>query len=80
MQFSSAAVLAFVSTALALPANVDLPVRQSLVTITDQYLFTLTLPQFTAKRNALDPSTLDWVSKSFRLDLPRSVTDLISVI
>ncbi|KAK0702955.1 phospholipase A2 [Lasiosphaeria miniovina] len=36
--------------------------RQSANTITDQYLFSITLPAFIAKRNARDPSTLDWSS------------------
>ncbi|KAK0612627.1 prokaryotic phospholipase A2-domain-containing protein [Bombardia bombarda] len=36
--------------------------QTSLSAITDQYLFSLTLPQFTAKRNAKSPSTLDWTS------------------
>ncbi len=52
-------------SALALPTTgttTDLIKRQSLVTITDNYLFSLTLPQFTTKRNARDPATLDWTT------------------
>ncbi|KAK0654732.1 phospholipase A2 [Cercophora newfieldiana] len=36
--------------------------QASLVTVTDQYLFTLTLPAFSAKRNARDPASLDWTT------------------
>jgi len=36
--------------------------RQSLEVTTDQYLFSLALPQFTAKRNARDPAKLDWTT------------------
>ena len=36
--------------------------RQSSQTITDQLLFTVTLPQFTSRRNARDPPNLDWSS------------------
>ncbi|KAH7025214.1 prokaryotic phospholipase A2-domain-containing protein [Microdochium trichocladiopsis] len=52
------------STSLALREIEDVtPVkRQSLDTITDQYLFTLTLPQFTVKHDARDPATLDWTT------------------
>lgn len=56
------------STALAILAeNVPLVERQSLEAITDQYLFVLTLAQFTAKRNARDPATLDWASNDCTL-------------
>ncbi|KAK4120589.1 hypothetical protein N657DRAFT_579241, partial [Parathielavia appendiculata] len=41
--------------------------RQSLEAITDQYLFNLTLPQFTAKRDARSPATLDWRSENCTL-------------
>jgi hypothetical protein len=34
----------------------------SLAALTDNYSFVLTLAQFTAKRNARDPPTLDWSS------------------
>lgn len=36
--------------------------RATIQEITDELLFTLTLPQFTARRNAQNPSTLDWTS------------------
>jgi hypothetical protein len=56
-------LFSLVNTALALtPGDVTLDKRQSLETITDQYLFTFTLPQFTAKHNARDPATLDWTT------------------
>jgi hypothetical protein len=41
------------------PALAD---RATVQEVTDELLFTLTLPQFTARRNAQDPSTLDWTS------------------
>lgn len=39
-----------------------LALRETIEEVTDELLFTLTLPQFTARRNAQDPSTLDWTS------------------
>ena len=67
MKFSlTAALLALVPAAFAFPATLETAAatlkRLSLTEITDQYLFSLTLPQFTAKRNARDPSTLIWDS------------------
>jgi hypothetical protein len=49
---------------LALPAEgtTTLAPRQSSVQITDQYLFSISLPTFTARRNARDPATLIWDS------------------
>ena len=38
--------------------------RQTLNAITDQYLYSITLPAFTARRNARDPATLDWDSNA----------------
>ncbi|KAK4464527.1 prokaryotic phospholipase A2-domain-containing protein [Cladorrhinum samala] len=65
MKFSVFALLPAV--ALALPTSGEtsaatVTVRQTASTITDQLLFQSTLPQFTAKRNARDPPTLDWAS------------------
>lgn len=52
-------LLSLAGSALAAP----LESRQtSLVTVTDNYLFSLTLPQFTTKRNAQDPASLDWTT------------------
>ena len=57
--------------AAAVPAfsteNTPTPKRQSLETITDMYLFSLPLPQFTAKRDARDPAALDWTSDNCTL-------------
>ncbi|KAF7561052.1 hypothetical protein G7046_g3097 [Stylonectria norvegica] len=36
--------------------------RQSVETVADELLFSITLPQFTVRRNARDPATLDWTS------------------
>lgn len=59
-------VVTVLPAALALPAtreaHVSVSARQSIETITDQLLFEDTLPEFTAHRNAKDPSTLDWTS------------------
>ena len=61
-------MVSLASTALAIPSENVPPVkRQGLEAITDQYLFVLTLPQFTAKRNARDPATLDWESNDCTL-------------
>lgn len=67
MKFN-ALVLSLIPAALALPAtsssssDASISTRQSANTITDQLLFSVTLPQFTARRNARDPATLDWTS------------------
>ncbi|KAK4183933.1 prokaryotic phospholipase A2-domain-containing protein [Podospora australis] len=56
---ASAVLLSLAGSALALPsASVDK--RQSAVQVTDQLMFSLTLPQFTTRRNNRDPPTLNW--------------------
>lgn len=57
-------LLALLPAVLALPTGEDASVskRQSANTVTDQLLFSVTLPQFTARRNARNPPTLDWTS------------------
>lgn len=65
MKLTATLTLALLPAALALPTFESVKnifSRQSLVTITDSYLYTLTLPQFTQRRNARNPSTLDWTS------------------
>ncbi|KAK4243898.1 secretory phospholipase [Corynascus novoguineensis] len=61
-----ASVLVLASSVLALPdpskASTSLAQRASDAQITDQYLFDITLPAFTTKRNAKDPASLDWTS------------------
>jgi hypothetical protein len=59
LQSISLLLLQLAGSAVAVPLE---PRQTSLVTVTDQYLFSLTLPQFSAKRNARDPATLDWTS------------------
>lgn len=59
MKFLTTA-LCFASSVLALPSTVA--PRQSLTAITDQYLFSISLPAFEAKRNARDPPDLIWDS------------------
>ncbi|OBS25228.1 hypothetical protein FPOA_05761 [Fusarium poae] len=63
MKFS-ATILSLLPAVLALPTGEDASVskRQSVNTVTDQLLFSVTLPQFTARRNARDPPTVDWTS------------------
>ena len=41
--------------------------RETIQQTTDRYLFSITLPQFTAYRNARSPATLDWSSDSLYL-------------
>jgi hypothetical protein len=53
------AILALAAGVTAMP---HLQPRQSPVAVTDQLSFQLTLPQFTARRNAMDPPTLDWTT------------------
>ncbi|KAK7427637.1 hypothetical protein QQZ08_005912 [Neonectria magnoliae] len=60
-----ALITSFLPVALALPTgNTDssLSTRQSANTVTDQLLFSITLPAFTARRNARDPPNLIWES------------------
>lgn len=59
MKFLAAAV-ALASAVTALPAEVV--ERQSNVAVTDQLSFSLTLPQFTTRRNNRDPPTLNWTT------------------
>ncbi|KAL4732136.1 hypothetical protein ACLX1H_001144 [Fusarium chlamydosporum] len=64
MKFS-AIILSLLPAVLALPTGEDASAvskRQSANTVTDQLMFSVTLPQFTARRNARDPPTLDWTS------------------
>jgi hypothetical protein len=61
MKFT-ATFLALLSGVAALPADVSLAPRQSQVQVTDQLLFSLSLPEFTARRNNRNPATLDWNS------------------
>jgi len=66
MKLSSLLLCALPAAALVLPGGGDtiiaLSKRQSINTVTDELLFSITLPAFTARRNARDPSTLDWTS------------------
>ncbi|KAK2126314.1 phospholipase A2 domain-containing protein [Fusarium oxysporum II5] len=63
MKFS-VSLLTLIPAVFALPTGEDAAVskRQSANTVTDQLLFSVTLPTFTARRNARDPPTLDWTS------------------
>lgn len=61
-----AGILCLASSTLALPAPSNegalLVPRLTANQITDQYLFSITLPAFTVHRNARDPPTLIWDS------------------
>ncbi len=65
MKFLSS-ILCLASSVLALPAHSEagfsVTRRLTANEITDQYLFGITLPAFTAHRNARDPPTLVWDS------------------
>ncbi|KAK3337612.1 prokaryotic phospholipase A2-domain-containing protein [Cercophora scortea] len=63
MKFTALALL-LAPAALALPTGdiTEVQTRQSINTVTDQLLFSITLPAFTARRNAKNPATLDWSS------------------
>ncbi|KAF2092890.1 hypothetical protein NA57DRAFT_61994 [Rhizodiscina lignyota] len=52
-------ILALISTAFALP---NLEIRQCSTALADDYIFTLTLDEFEAKRAATDPPCFDWSS------------------
>lgn len=55
-------LFALLPTVMALPSGLKLSDRQAINTVTDELLFTDTLPVFIEHRNALNPSTLDWTS------------------
>ncbi|KAK1757955.1 prokaryotic phospholipase A2-domain-containing protein [Echria macrotheca] len=59
-------LLALAAQAIALPAApsdaAELESRQSITSVTDQLLFSITLPAFTSRRNAKNPANLDWSS------------------
>jgi hypothetical protein len=61
MKFSTL-LLSLVPAAVAVPTALGHTKRQNIQTVTDQLLFSVSLPTFTARRNARDPSTLDWTS------------------
>lgn len=58
------AILFVAPAVLGLPAGADaaLTARQTLNQITDRYLYSITLPAFTSRRNARDPPSLIWDS------------------
>ncbi|KAK2612087.1 hypothetical protein QQS21_001816 [Conoideocrella luteorostrata] len=59
----STLMLALASTALAAPsAHAASLKRQDITAVTDELLFSITLPQFEARRNKKNPSSLDWSS------------------
>ncbi|RDL32442.1 Uncharacterized protein BP5553_08898 [Venustampulla echinocandica] len=64
MKLTTSLTVALIPVAMALPTldTIKNYARQSLNTITDNYLFSISLAAFTANRNALNPSTLDWSS------------------
>lgn len=62
MKFSGIACLAGLVPATFALGPVPLSPRQDIQTITDNYLFSISLPQFITYRNAKNPATLDWTS------------------
>lgn len=62
MKFSGIASLAWLVPAVFAAGPVPLSSRQNINTITDQYLFDISLGQFITFRNARNPATLDWTS------------------
>jgi len=54
-------LLTLTGSALALPRALE-PRQSSAVQVTDTLLFGISLPAFTARRNARDPPTLDWTT------------------
>ncbi|KAL8366759.1 hypothetical protein RB595_010562 [Gaeumannomyces hyphopodioides] len=69
MKFKALLLGAVIAPALAQPtvllgAGVSPVSRRQgdLVAVTNSHCFSLTLPQFTAKRNARDPASLDWTT------------------
>lgn len=63
MKFSGIACVAWLVPATFALGPVPISARQTdLQTITDNYLFDISLPQFITYRNAKNPATLDWTS------------------
>ncbi|KAG8163180.1 hypothetical protein KVR01_007658 [Diaporthe batatas] len=62
MKFSGITTLAWLVPAVFAAGPVPLSSRQNINTITDRYLFDISLPQFITYRNAKNPATLDWTS------------------
>ncbi|KAM7185464.1 Prokaryotic phospholipase A2 domain containing protein [Naviculisporaceae sp. PSN 640] len=66
MKLTSVVLSLLPATALAFPTAGEAPKsmtkRQSATTVTDQLLFSITLPAFETRRNARNPSNLDWSS------------------
>ena len=60
------ALLSFLPVVLAVAGtnegDTHVEARQSVNAVTDELLFSVTLPEFTRRRNARDPSYLDWLS------------------
>ncbi|KAL9563849.1 hypothetical protein ACKAV7_012021 [Fusarium commune] len=63
MKFS-VSLLTLIPVVFALPTGEDAAVskRQTTDTVTGQLLFSITLPKFTARRNARDPPAFGWSS------------------
>ncbi|KAH8898065.1 hypothetical protein GQ53DRAFT_742237 [Thozetella sp. PMI_491] len=64
MKFTASLSLALLPAALAAPSWVGsgVSIRATIQQVTDQLLFSVTLPAFITRRNNKDPSTLDWTS------------------
>lgn len=66
MKLTSIVLPLLPATALAFPtageATTSITKRQGDTTVTDQLLFSITLPAFETRRNARNPSNLDWSS------------------
>ncbi|KAF7553387.1 hypothetical protein G7Z17_g3677 [Cylindrodendrum hubeiense] len=59
----TAIIIALVGVVAAIPTNEHMNLeRDTPEAITDNLMFVLTLPQFTARRNQKDPPSLDWSS------------------
>ncbi|KAF2477757.1 uncharacterized protein BDR25DRAFT_330420 [Lindgomyces ingoldianus] len=63
MKLSIVSILGLTSLALTAPLNKNLsPRAETIQQATDRLLFSSTISQFEAARNAKDPSTLEWSS------------------
>lgn len=63
MKFSTSVLrAAALLPATALALSVVTPRQTDVETITDEYLFDITLDQFVTYRDAQDPDTVDWTS------------------
>jgi hypothetical protein len=64
MKFSTITAFLLPAVAMASPVGTDGSIVKRQTAVTDQLIFSISLPAFVARRNARDPPSLDWSSDS----------------